>query len=104
MRSTETNRTGNVERVLGDLGEARRGAPLCLITAGIHGNEPAGITALRRVLSRLTRHSSTVIPLHGRFLALSGNRGALMRGLRHVDEDMNRVWSAGRIAALRTSG
>jgi hypothetical protein len=102
--SADTDKTGTLERVLGDLGEARKGAPLCIITAGIHGNEPAGITALRRVLSRLTRQSSPAIPLHGRFLALSGNRGALMRGLRHVDEDMNRVWSKERVAALRASG
>jgi succinylglutamate desuccinylase len=103
MRGNETNGLGPVERVLGDVGEARKSDPLCIITAGIHGNEPAGIVALRRVLSRLTRQGSKAIPLHGRFLALSGNRSALMRGLRHVDEDMNRVWSAERVAELRAS-
>src|SRR4029079_13080954 len=104
MRGVETNGAGVVERVLGGLGDAGRSAPLCIVTAGIHGNEPAGIAALRRVLGRLAPHNRTTIPLHGRFIALSGNRSALMRGLRHVDEDMNRVWSAERIAALRASG
>jgi succinylglutamate desuccinylase len=100
---SETNGTGTVERVLADLGEGRKGAPLCIVTAGIHGNEPAGIAALRRVLSRSTKPGSALPPLHGRFLALSGNRGGLARGVRFVDEDMNRVWSAERVAALLES-
>src|SRR5689334_6184376 len=99
MRGKETNGLGPVERVLADVGDAGKNAPLCIVTAGIHGNEPAGIIALRRVLSRLIRQGSGAIPLRGRFLALSGNRGGLSRGVRFLDEDMNRVWSVERVDA-----
>lgn len=89
-------RVGDVERVLGQAAGGRQGGPLCLVTAGLHGNEPAGILALQRVFARLAG-----VPLRGRFVALSGNRGGLARGVRFVDEDMNRVWSGARVAASR---
>lgn len=89
---------GSVERVLGAAGDASAGSPILVVTAGIHGNEPAGVLALRRVFAELReRHVS----MQGRFVALSGNRSGLSRGVRFVDEDMNRVWSSERIEALR---
>jgi predicted deacylase len=94
-----TGGLGHLERVLGRVSAARKGGPLCIVTAGIHGNEPAGVHALRRVFHDIAARQ---VPLHGRFVALSGNRSGLERGVRFVDEDMNRVWSASRVAALRT--
>ena len=89
---------GNLERVLGRAEASRKGGPLCVVTAGIHGNEPAGVHALRRVFHDIAARN---VPLQGRFVAFSGNRSGLERGVRFIDEDMNRVWSAARIAALR---
>lgn len=90
----------NVERALGILSGETAGGPLFLITAGLHGNEPAGVHALRRVFRDLNgrRHL-----LRGRVAAFTGNRAGLARNVRFVDEDMNRVWSRARMEAWRSS-
>ena len=73
------------------------GGPLLICIGGLHGNEPAGVEALRRVHRRLTE---TRLPFRGRLVALAGNLTALSRGTRFVDEDLNRVWTLERISAL----
>jgi succinylglutamate desuccinylase len=97
-RGTAIESIGTVERVVGHAKGTRPGGPLCIVTAGLHGNEPAGILALRRVFARLEK-----VPVQGRFVAFSGNRAGLARNVRFVDEDMNRVWSTERVDALRAS-
>lgn len=72
------------------------GGPLCLLTAGIHGNEPGGVRALRRVLARLDRAR-----LKGRVAFLAGNLAGLARDVRHVSEDMNRLWRAPDVERAR---
>lgn len=89
-----------LERVLGEVSGSRAGGPLCIVTAGIHGNEPAGVLALRRVFATIAARK---VPVQGRFIALCGNRAGLARPARYIDEDMNRVWSSERIAALRVA-
>lgn len=84
------------ERVIGRHGNAAAG-PLLIVTAGIHGNEPGGVIALRRVLARM---SELPHALRGELLALSGNRAALAKNVRYVDEDLNRLWSAARLREL----
>ena len=56
---------------------------------GIHGNEPAGIIALQRVLSFIEENK---IPFSGKFWALQGNLPALKINKRFLDEDLNRIW------------
>ncbi len=82
-------------RLLGRAGGGR--GPLLVITAAIHGNEPAGVHALRRVFAALEAQQPK---LRGRVLGLIGNRGALLAGKRYVEQDLNRVWTPRRIAAL----
>ena len=69
--------------------EGARPGPLFIAVGGIHGNEPCGIEALARVLGTL---EACDLRIEGRFVALSGNRTALARGVRWVDVDLNRVW------------
>lgn len=76
------------ERVLGRHGTAI--GPLLVVTAGVHGNEPAGILAVRRVLTALAAHK---LALRGELVALAGNRVGLERGVRYVDADLNRLWT-----------
>lgn len=78
---------GGVERELGVKDDGQPG-PLVLITAGLHGNEPAGVGAAMRVLSELSGR-----PTAGRVVALAGNLGALERGERHGGQDLNRLWT-----------
>lgn len=68
----------------------RRGGPgrTLVFVGSLHGNEPAGVEALRRVFRRLPPADE----LHGEVLAVVGNLTALGRGVRFVDSDMNREW------------
>jgi predicted deacylase len=86
-----------VEREIGVLDQGRPG-PLFFVTGGIHGNEPAGVHAGRRVFAELRDRE---LPLRGRVVFLSGNRPALARGLRYIDRDLNRVWSRQTIAEVQ---
>ena len=57
--------------------------------AGIHGNEPAGIVALDRVMNTIRNQK---IPFFGKFWAVEGNLPALRQNIRFVDKDLNRIW------------
>lgn len=90
-----TERDG--ERILGSYGGEERG-PVLVVVAGIHGNEGAGVRAVERVLAWL---QTAEVPLRGRLVALVGNAPALAAGRRYVDSDLNRGWTAARVAAAR---
>ncbi len=85
------------ERLIGRHGGAEDG-PLLVCVAGLHGNERSGIEALRRVFRRLDESRPA---FRGELVALAGNVPALERGQRFLDEDLNRVWTLDRIAALK---
>ena len=68
---------------------------------GLHGNEPAGVHALQRVLKKLVEDRT---PLNGRLIALTGNGKALERDQRFLDEDLNRIWHPERLERVRRSG
>lgn len=83
-------------RLLGTVsGEAA--GPTVVVTGGLHGNEPAGVLAALEVLERLEplRHA-----LRGRLFAFAGNRGALARGVRFLERDLNRGWDARSLERL----
>ena len=85
-----------VERVLGRIRGPRPG-PTLIGVGGLHGNEPAGIRALRSVLEEFGTRQAQV---SGEFVALSGNRAALAQGRRFLSRDLNRLWTPSRIRAL----
>lgn len=89
--------TDALPRKLGDLGPPDRG-PLVVLTAGLHGNEPAGVFAIGRVLQQLSALEGR---LAGRVVGLTGNRGALRLGQRFVRRDLNRRWYANELERLR---
>ena len=72
--------------------------PLLIVLAGIHGNEPAGLAALGRVLAELELGP---VPIAGTLAALAGNLGALAARQRYLDTDLNRLWTDGNLAAAR---
>lgn len=88
------------DRLLGGV-VGRRPGPTLICVAGIHGNEPAGVHGVRRVLEALDDRRAD---LQGRFVALAGNIAALQSGRRFVDRDLNRAWTSARIVRLRTEG
>lgn len=85
-------------RRLGSI-EGTPGGPTLLCVAGIHGNEPAGVLAVPRILEALQTRTDL---LDGRFVALAGNMSALEQGRRFVDRDLNRAWTPARLEHLRS--
>lgn len=86
------------ERIILDLRGAEPG-PTLIVTAGVHGNEAAGVTAARQVGERL----ASCAALRGRWVALQGNVQALAAGRRYVDRDLNRGWSPAALVRLLES-
>jgi len=76
------------DRVIGRYGVLPGPRLICL--GGLHGNEPAGVLALRRVLATL--HESNA-PFRGQIVAIAGNLRALRAGRRFLRRDLNRGWS-----------
>ncbi len=71
---------------------------MLVCTAGIHGNELAGIKALQSVFRFLKREN---VPLKGEIIAFAGNLQALQKGKRYLDHDLNRSWSFDRVHDLQ---
>ena len=72
--------------------------PTLLVTAGIHGNEPAGVYAAQRVIATLQERSPQ---MRGRFVVLAGNLAALQEGVRFLARDLNRGWSQVSISQMQ---
>lgn len=89
--------SAHFERVVGSV-RGREPGPTLIVIAGIHGNEPAGILAARRVLDRLAADDAA---LRGELIVLAGNLAALRLGRRYQAKDLNRVWSEERVEELR---
>jgi succinylglutamate desuccinylase len=73
-----------VSHVIQALRATAPGSTLVLV-GGMHGNEPAGVEVLRRLLVGLA-------PRCGEVVALEGNPLALAAGVRMLDRDLNRVF------------
>ncbi len=77
-----------IKRIIGTIEKEPDGRQIVFF-AGIHGNEPAGIIALQRVLKYIKKHK---IPFRGKLWALEGNLPALKANRRFIDKDLNRMW------------
>jgi hypothetical protein len=95
--SKALNKSLEIGRYIGLL-RGRQPGPSLIFTAGMHGNEPSGVFALRRVLDYL---EAGAVPIRGRIYALAGNLWALQRQERYHRQDLNRLWSADRIDRLQ---
>ncbi len=72
--------------------------PLLLCVGGLHGNEPAGVAALEQLVAEIEARRHLV---RGDFVAVAGNMEALAAGRRFMSYDLNRAWTASRIAEAR---
>ena len=83
-------------RVIDQLrGEAA--GPTLIAIGALHGNEPAGITAIRAVLGRVRARGAEV---RGEVVGLVGNVRALAARRRYLARDLNRLWTPARLASL----
>lgn len=77
----------SVGRVLGKYATGEPG-PGLIVTAGVHGNEPSGIIAFKKVWQTLLQSAP---PFKGELTGLAGNLAALSKNVRLIDRDLNRV-------------
>ena len=81
-------------RIIGEYSSEKKG-PLLFITASVHGNEPSGVEALKKVFEAL---NSSKPKIDGRIVGVVGNTAALGKNVRYIDEDLNRTWTEDNIA------
>ena len=79
----------SVKRIIGKI-EGEKTAPVIIFFGGIHGNEPSGVFALKKVFNQLRAIKKNV---KGSVYALSGNLPALLKGVRFIEDDLNRIWT-----------
>ncbi|MDC6367116.1 MULTISPECIES: succinylglutamate desuccinylase/aspartoacylase family protein [Flavobacteriaceae] len=95
--SNALSETLEVERII-DYLKGNDNGPTVVFFAGIHGNEPAGIFALKHVLQELKIKETSI---QGEIFAIAGNLKALERGVRFQKEDLNRIWFPERIKKIQ---
>lgn len=98
MMDTASDSNGEVlkNRIIAKVNGNQKG-PTVLFFAGIHGNEPAGVLALQKVMADLQSRKNEIT---GNIYAIVGNLNALNAGQRYLDEDLNRLWTKQRIGQL----
>ncbi|WP_341214710.1 succinylglutamate desuccinylase/aspartoacylase family protein [uncultured Wocania sp.] len=83
-----------IDRIIGKIKGDTKGATVVLF-AGIHGNEKAGVNALRHVLKHIKAKN-----VKGAVYGISGNINALKTHQRFIDEDLNRLWTSSQIQTI----
>lgn len=81
------------EHLLGEFVGDESGATL-IVFGSVHGNESSGVKAIKRALPKL---ETLKAKLNGRVFLLAGNTRALQKGIRFIDADLNRHWTAENI-------
>ena len=85
-----------IERVLGKINGGDSG-PTIIFIGGMHGNEPSGVFALDHVFKNIKEKNLNVI---GTVYGVVGNIKALEKGIRYLDEDLNRLWTSAHMKEL----
>jgi predicted deacylase len=107
QRANESDPTSLFQaRILGRSGSfptrSKKGQILrVLCFCGMHGNEPAGAFAARKVLARIQESGVTT---QGELVAMAGNLAGLRKGVRYQQADLNRLWSADMVNQLAVKG
>ena len=78
--------TTEPERIVGRITGTRPG-PTVIVTVAIHGNEPAGMIAARRILASLAGREAD---LRGDLIVILGNLAAFREQTRFIHDDLNR--------------
>jgi succinylglutamate desuccinylase len=93
--------TRNLEEIPRELGhiDGAEAGPTLICLGGLHGNEPAGVIAIQRVLADLEGEEAGI---KGHMIGVVGNRQALAADRRFLKYDLNRAWHPDRLTRLRT--
>lgn len=91
-------------RIIGERSGSQRG-PLLIVLAQIHGNEPAGYLALQHVFNIIDEEhrEKPHFDYRGKIVGIRGNMTAAEKGMRYIDQDLNRMWAAENVERILTS-
>lgn len=84
-----------MKRIIGEYDDGEKG-PLLFVTGGVHGNEPSGIVAMEKIFKILEEEKPSI---KGKIVGVSGNKEALQKDVRYIDEDLNRVWTEDNVSS-----
>lgn len=88
------------KRVLGEFYGVNQ-SPTVVVFAGIHGNEKAGVKAIKRVLEKIWESH---MRFDGNLYFILGNINALNKHVRFEKVDLNRIWRNENLKALKING
>jgi len=71
--------------------------PTLIAVGSVHGNEPAGASALKEVAAWLEEERAR---LRGRVYLVAGNLRAREQGVRFVNQDLNRAWTEKNLSSI----
>lgn len=60
---------------------------LFIILGGVHGNEPVGITTIKKIFAAIEK-----ISVNGTVIGIAGNKKACLKGVRYIEHDLNRLF------------
>jgi len=100
VESKALSREAVIDREIGRFGSDNSG-PTIVVFAGIHGNEPSGVFAIKEVIQNLNKSN---LPFSGQLIALAGNKTALNNGERFIRYDLNRIWQSEIVTKIRNGG
>jgi succinylglutamate desuccinylase len=91
-----------MQRIIGKYVGQEKG-PLLVITAGMHGNEPAGVKALDLLFKMLEVEPITNpdFSYKGEIIGILGNVQAYHQQKRFIDHDLNRSWHPSYVQQIR---
>lgn len=94
----------NNKRIIGSYEGEERG-PLLIVFGGMHGNEPAGYRAIDLMIKMIEVEPITNpgFSFRGKILGLIGNLKAKEKGVRYIDEDLNRCWRDEKIERINSA-
>lgn len=98
LETAEEHKLVSEKRIIGSI-EGDPGGPTVVILGGMHGNEAAGVEAISNVIGTLRNVTPQI---NGRLLGLRANIRALEKGVRYIDEDMNRIWFPSILEEVRS--
>lgn len=90
------------KRIIGRYTGKNRG-PLLVVFGAMHGNEPAGVLALKQMFRMLQTEPETNpdFIFSGRIVGLTGNLKARKAGVRFLLRDLNRQWTLENVAKVK---
>lgn len=94
--SKALNKSIEVDRLIGKI-ENKSEGPTVVIFGGIHGNESAGVFALKHIFE-----SYSDAEINGSIYGITGNLEALKKGQRFNHSDLNRIWTEANLENLKS--